>query len=102
MGSEYRFVPDVWISFNYEGQICVGRTFLLDGIEVVAAVSSTGNIGHIPFDEIKNPKQLRFIENIDKKNQNVFELSKVNIKDFDSRPKEKLKKSELLMAFFKN
>jgi hypothetical protein len=59
---KYKFEPGVWLSFTYAGAYCIGITILLDDeVKIVASVSIDGKTGHIPFNDIENPKKINFL-----------------------------------------
>lgn len=56
----YKFEENIWISFENNEISAVGRTIVIGGDYYVASVDVNGNIGHIPFELIKNPKKIKF------------------------------------------
>lgn len=56
----YKFVPNVWITFTYGGRLYVGRTLEANGQEIVSCVAEDGTIGELMFQWVENPVKLNF------------------------------------------
>lgn len=63
MSKKYKFEPDIWIKFNFDGHECVGRTLYIQGHEMVATVQDNGYIGHIRYELLSDTKKLGFLGN---------------------------------------
>lgn len=72
---KYEFIPNIWISFDNGGVYSIGRTFLMEGNEMVAVVTEEGKIGHLEFSIIENPRQIKF--NTREENERINQLNKV-------------------------
>ena len=68
--SKYKFIANMWLTFEFENEYFVGRTIVSNGKECVASVSESGKISLILFSKINNVKQLKILNN--------KELHKVN------------------------
>lgn len=65
---KYKFEPDIWIIFEYNGTTSIGRTFWGGNREeCVASVSESGSMKSIFYKEIKLPRKLNILR---KKNKN--------------------------------
>jgi hypothetical protein len=55
------FKPFVWIKFDFNSEICLGRTLIApDGKQVIATVTEKGGNGHVLFSEAENVSMLQF------------------------------------------
>lgn len=46
---KYKFTPNIWLTFYFENEFCVGRTIIDNDIEIVACVSENGKMKMIPY-----------------------------------------------------
>ena len=75
---KYKFKAGVWLSFTFEGSSCIGRTMIFDDVKIIAAVSTDGKLGHIPYESIENPKVINFLNS---NNPNDKRINEVTEKD---------------------
>lgn len=61
MKKKVLFEPDVWVKFTVDGQMCIGRTVIIEGIEMIGAVDEGGQIGHIQYKYAENIKKIGFL-----------------------------------------
>lgn len=89
--SNYKFEEKIWITFEFNGEKCIGRTAIINGDLVVAIVSISAKVGHIPFELVQNPKKLTIksddsleekIDFLFVENREQFDLSCINGKTF--------------------
>lgn len=59
---KYKFTPNIWLTFYFENEFCVGRTIIDNDIEIVACVSENGKMKMIPYSKISNQKTIEAIE----------------------------------------
>lgn len=55
---KYKFVLDIWVTFIYNGNKCIGRTIMIEGEPIISMVNHFGQIGHIPFVSATELKKL--------------------------------------------
>lgn len=60
--NKYKFAEHTWLTFEYNSIFHVGRTILINEVEQIASVAENGQISHIPYGAISNPKKLRILK----------------------------------------
>lgn len=69
---KYKFEPDTWIIFDYNGGTAIGRTFYgSNRDECVASVSESGEMRCILYSEIELPRKLSILSKKSKKSKNT-------------------------------
>jgi hypothetical protein len=91
MGNDYKFIPDVWITFKFNNINCIGRTlFDNTGLPIISFIDDNGNTGIIPFFLAIEPKVLKI--GIEKINQ---EISKSLNKELNQQFNKDLNKENI-------
>lgn len=60
--NEFRFIPNIWVSFLFQENECIGRTITIEGENLIALVNEHGKIGHILFEYAQNPNHIEFTD----------------------------------------
>lgn len=70
MKTQYKFIPDIWISCYYEGKKCIGRTLNFDitNKEIVSIVNEFGNQYVVDYNLLENVRKI-----------NLFKIDKTSI-----------------------
>lgn len=72
-GNEYKFIPNIWIKFELNNLVCIGRTFdSLDDEYNVLFIDENGNIGKTHFDKLFKPVKLHF-KSVAQNNINIID-----------------------------
>ncbi|MBP8790171.1 MAG: hypothetical protein KBH01_01925 [Breznakibacter sp.] len=59
-----KFLPNIWITFNYGGYFHIGRTTIEAGAEMIACVSEAGDMRLMPYPLASHVKQLKFLKDL--------------------------------------
>lgn len=59
MKKRYKFTPDQWVIFDYQGgNIAIGYTGYRDSVPVIRYASDRGQTGEMLYDKVVNPRRL--------------------------------------------
>ena len=76
---KHKFVPNIWITFMFNGMECIGRTLVnSQKQEVVSIICDDGSLGQMPFELIELPIKLTLREKERPVDINVQMMSFVN------------------------
>ena len=75
-----KFIENIWITFRYNSEFCVGKTMISDDMRIVASVTESGDIKYIHYERIDNVKQLKLLRDV---KFNDYTSSKRDV-DFDT------------------
>lgn len=73
----FKFELHVWITFMVQGHRLMGRTVLINNMEMVGVVDDMGGVGHIPFIEIEKPVKLMIPDNFDQSVENLKQIESI-------------------------
>lgn len=62
--ANFKFTPNIWISFYLENEFYIGRTLIHKNLEIVSSISENGKHKRIRYVEIEKPKQIKILRNI--------------------------------------
>ncbi len=59
-----KFLPNIWITFNYGSDFHIGRTTIEAGSEMIACVSEAGSMKLMPYALASHVKHLKFLKDL--------------------------------------
>lgn len=80
----FKFQPNLWVIFEYEHFQFIGRTCVINGLEIVSFIDNFGGNGSIEWKNINNPRVLNIMKKSEAEKQTVQQQKP---EDFDGKNK---------------